>query len=182
MIWNIYYLNKTQRVSRIVENVCKNALKTLTALAVFKESILSFLTYFHPFLLFDSSIRSNLPVTFDCCYRPIWPLPGQRHLQLHTRAVLSCPTTALTCPVLLRAPVITVVVLVCVLCWPDVDLEQLLRVELKEFSDGETTVALTSVTTDVEVWSLPYKRSKMLHRLWRHNHVNLESFHNSKLY
>lgn len=60
-------------------------------------------------------------------------------------------------------PVITVVVLVCVLCWPDVDLEQLLRVKLKEFSDGETTVALTSLTTDVEVWSLPYKRSKMLY-------------------
>ncbi|TNM89664.1 hypothetical protein fugu_003898 [Takifugu bimaculatus] len=32
------------------------------------------------------------------------------------------------------------------------DLEQLLSVELKEFSDGETTVALTSVTTDVEDW------------------------------
>lgn len=78
--------------------------------------------------------------------------------------MLSCPTTAVICPVLLRAPVITVVVLVCVLCWSDVDLEQLLSVELKEFSDGETTVALTSVTTDVEVWSLPYKSSKMLHR------------------
>lgn len=36
-------------------------------------------------------------------------------------------------------------------CWLDVDLEQLLTMELKEFSDGEMTIALSSVTTDKDV-------------------------------
>lgn len=39
---------------------------------------------------------------------------------------------------------------VCV-CWLDADWEQLLTMELKEFSDGEMAIALTSVTTDKEV-------------------------------
>lgn len=37
------------------------------------------------------------------------------------------------------------------MCWLDADLEQLLSAETKEFSDGEMTVALASVTTDKEV-------------------------------
>lgn len=70
---------------------------------------------FYPVLLFGSNTRLNLPLTSDCCYCPILPLPGRQHLHLHTRSVLSCPTTAaVTCPVRLCAPVITVVVLVCV--------------------------------------------------------------------
>ncbi|XP_056232593.1 uncharacterized protein LOC130169695 isoform X4 [Seriola aureovittata] len=38
--------------------------------------------------------------------------------------------------------------------WSDItaDLEQLLTMELKEFSDGEMTIALSSVTTDKEDW------------------------------
>lgn len=36
-------------------------------------------------------------------------------------------------------------------CWLDVDLEQLLTMELKELSDGEMTIALSSVTTDKDV-------------------------------
>lgn len=37
------------------------------------------------------------------------------------------------------------------MCWLDADLVQLLSAEMKEFSDGEMTVALASVTTDKEV-------------------------------
>lgn len=60
---------------------------------------------------------------------------------------------------------------------PDVALEQLLSVELKEFSDGETTVALTSVTTDVEVWSLPYNAASLL----AEHHANGEGSHSGEL-
>lgn len=46
------------------------------------------------------------------------------------------------------------------MCRLDVDLEQLLTLELKEFSDAEITIALTSVATDTEV-SLYHKQLKM---------------------
>lgn len=45
------------------------------------------------------------------------------------------------------------------MCRLDVDLEQLLTMELKEFSDGEMAIALTSVTTDKEVHFLCLKKA-----------------------
>lgn len=52
---------------------------------------------------------------------------------------------------LLRILVCVLLELLVCLCVLTVDLEQLPTLEMKEFSDGEITIALTSATTDKEV-------------------------------
>lgn len=68
------------------------------------------------------------------------------------------------------------------MCWLDVDLEQLLTVALKEFSDGEMTIALSSVTTDKDVsvnafipGSLGILLAIILSLLWRYVEIFLRA-------